>query len=494
MSTKALQEVFSGPDSACAQIRRVSAPSLTAPLLMSGAALVSLGGYSAGEGVFYGEAPGFVFFQFGLAILLMILPPAVRLLRCRDSFEPIYLFVGLYAIYYLVKMLDIHFNGTFRAEVNTGRTMMSRTLFLANMGILAFYAGYAMTLGGPCGTSPKGANDLKSRRRGTDILIIAALLAMAGLLGGAFIFVRKVTGAHDIGARGLWMRGMGAAMLATFCYPTSLVMWYCYGVRSGLSKRQHAFRTVVALLLLLPYLSLGSRGDFFIFFTAVVLLYHYSVKRISISYMLVIAVLFFAFSAVFVHVRGRHSNPDVTRSFISMRSARDFFHDSMRSFAGTEGFMMVLDSQFAKSHGIDYLHAGAIYVPSFIWPDKPRLGMGIRFTRHFYPGVYETGTTYGPSLLGAFYMDFGYWGISVGMFVIGWTLRRFYTWFMNHPERPDVRLIYAILMPAICLKAVSQSGSDMLGFLPALLLPIGAGIVGLVFLRSTVRIHSHAAH
>jgi len=158
----------------------------------------------------------------------------------------------------------------------------------------------------------------------------------------------------------------------------------------------------------------------------------------------------------------------------------------MRSFCGTEGFLQVLSRNIPKTYGIQYLSVITIYIPSFFWPDKPVLGIGFYFTNYMYPTARAAGATYGTSLLGSLYLTFGLWAVVLGMFLLGVILRLSYNWFLKYSGNKSILIVYAVLVPIICLKAISQAFSTMIAFLPQALLPIFFGLFLLTFLKSTV--------
>ncbi len=445
------------------------------------------------ENILYGPDISYVYFELALSGVLVILFPVINFIRKKDIFEPINLFIALYAIFYFFKFIDILLNGTFWPNVDTSDFMISRAICFSNIAILSFYAGYFILspLRAVVRHSSNGIFNMRWRK--TDVTTVSAILILFGVLGISGIMLKKISGNFTLYNRGLWLRGVGIYMLATFYYPVGILMWCTDRVRRKIRLYSKAGRVVLAILLILPVLFLGSRGDFFIFFFAIIMLYHYWVKKIKMRYVVALATIFLVFTLGFVNVRRSGRLSDMFAMSELFPSFNGFSHQLMRSFCGTEGFMMVLDSEIPKTYGVDYLSVVTIYIPSFLWANKPKLGTGVYFTRYFYPGVHETGVSYGASLLGCLYMNFGYWGIVLGMLVLGMILCRLYGWFLNNGDNRGVLITYIILMPVICLKAVSQSFSSMLAFIPAVLAPVIFGLLLLAFFKKTVGTDLHNA-
>jgi oligosaccharide repeat unit polymerase len=450
-------------------------------LLLPLVAFCIIAQYSA-DGLLYGQHRGFVGLELAFSFLLMVVFPVSRLAGSRDMLEPFNIVICLYAVFYLVKVIDILVNGAFRNETNTSDLMISKALFLANIGIVCFCFGYSL----PSANSNPRIPRLLSHWRRTDTIVVSFILILFGMSRFAGIIYGILAGSFDLSRRGLLLRGMGFTLIASFMYPIGIVMLYLLTVAKRRKKKHCVAAALFAVVMLIPFLALGSRGDFFVFVMAIVLLYNYFVRRIRLRHAIFLCVLLFLCSAGFLRFRGTGTVRNIFSPADRQLSCRGLLHESMMSFGGTEGFIRVLDSQIPKTYGSEYISVLTIYVPKAIWPNKPKLGIGIYFTNYFYPGVYRTGTTYGPSLLGAFYMNFGYWGIVTGMFALGLVLKKAYLVFKANRDNMSLALIYSILMPVVCFKAVSQSCSDMIAFIPAILFSIVPAMLAMSFMAGAV--------
>lgn len=111
-------------------------------------------------------------------------------------------------------------------------------------------------------------------------------------------------------------------------------------------------------------------------------------------------------------------------------------------------------------------YAFVAYIPRIIWPGKPAIGIGQWVTDNYVttgPGIIRSST--GPSWIGELYLNFGYWGIIVGMFIVGTYFRVLHEW-VFHPKQT----IPMLLLGVVCLFSICPTlGGTILGcisFLP----------------------------
>ena len=95
-------------------------------------------------------------------------------------------------------------------------------------------------------------------------------------------------------------------------------------------------------------------------------------------------------------------------------------------------------------------------IPRSIWPDKPGIGAGDELRRIF--GTYW-GTSVPPGIVGELYLNFGMFGVLVGMLAVGLLLRSIYATLQPRFPNPAFVLIYALLSTRIGLGMLSASVS-----------------------------------
>lgn len=111
--------------------------------------------------------------------------------------------------------------------------------------------------------------------------------------------------------------------------------------------------------------------------------------------------------------------------------------------------------------------------PRFIWEDKPIISFDAnKFGREY--GIIssdDTQTRVAPTMTGDLYMNFGVWGIIVGLFVLGGIYRLIFDYFIKYSDNIlSGVLVYSVIWPGLIKGAENQ------------IAPILAGTVKLIIL------------
>jgi hypothetical protein len=72
---------------------------------------------------------------------------------------------------------------------------------------------------------------------------------------------------------------------------------------------------------------------------------------------------------------------------------------------------------------------GTALIPRFLWPDKPKIALGTWFAYNIGAAVEHDGAynnSINMTVIGNLYLDFGYWGIIIGCFLVGIILQQFW--------------------------------------------------------------------
>ena len=148
----------------------------------------------------------------------------------------------------------------------------------------------------------------------------------------------------------------------------------------------------------------------------------------------------------------------------------------------------VLEFQYGKT----LLAWVATPVPRSIWPGKPAIRPGGDLGTAVF-GM-RPGSGVPPGIVGELYMNFGVWGVFVGLFVIGCLLGSLYATLRPHFSVPGVVLIYAILVTRLALEMFGTSVSGAIAKLAQEILPLllcllvlGWGKTGIVLRPSSGR-------
>jgi hypothetical protein len=122
---------------------------------------------------------------------------------------------------------------------------------------------------------------------------------------------------------------------------------------------------------------------------------------------------------------------------------------------------------FQHGWSLGYVVIG--YVPRLLWPDKPVITIGQWVTDHFGGGPEVTSNT-GPSWVGEFYFNFGWWGVIVGMGLLGIWFRFLQEWLLG-PDAAIPALLAGVvsifaIAPSVETGVVTPINSVVLGIMP----------------------------
>lgn len=110
-----------------------------------------------------------------------------------------------------------------------------------------------------------------------------------------------------------------------------------------------------------------------------------------------------------------------------------------------------------------------LFIPRFLWPDKPNIGIGWEFGNTFrFTHAMDLETEVSPSLLGEFYWNFSIPGVIVGMMFLGMGYRWYYQRYgVGTGYDPMRKAVYAGLLPT-ALQFDANFGMVIAGFAKAL--------------------------
>ncbi|MBI2035472.1 MAG: oligosaccharide repeat unit polymerase [Candidatus Liptonbacteria bacterium] len=402
--------------------------------------------------------------------LLLALPPLLAIYKKEfDPFEPIYLWIILYAFLYLLKPLTHVITGV---GFRYGGEYLNEALLIAIVGLAFFYLGYFWGVGKKIAEKlPVVAKEI-SLKKLRWIAWALILLGFWGLhtyiqiSGGWFEFWSKP---HGFGGK--------ASITTAYIYQlpelmiVGFILLFFAVVTSGKISR------VKNLLLLsiagaggvgLYTLIWGSRTNFSWLLISCVVLYYASKKRrpsLGASF----TVLIFLFLALITipTYRGYVYFGGDFQKILDMgnytRSLRQAFGNPTDEF----GSYLAEVALVPEDVPYDYfaLHRQLIYhpIPRLIWPDKPPL-----FNRNWDSFLAKSHLSWGAaeSLLGDFYAQLGIWGIMIGTFISGVLWKTIYWYFKRDENNMGAMIIFAVVLPNMFTYLAQGSAIAILKWLP----------------------------
>lgn len=200
---------------------------------------------------------------------------------------------------------------------------------------------------------------------------------------------------------------------------------------------------------LMTFLLTGSRGGMFTTLCAIAVYFHYRVRRIRAS-ALILGILV---SLILLNgVALVRSTSDLTEmgevliaetngdmfSLLNLGKSGEFLvgMNLMRLIEG----ISTGESRF--SYGMSFLDDILCYIPRSIFPSRP-LPLSERFVEEFYPGVRDMGGGYGLFFLQDGYWAFGLVGVLIAIAAYSWILGRIYLYVNSSFSNSFIVLAYS---------------------------------------------------
>lgn len=402
-------------------------------------------------GMIIGNSERFFFLVVSSLSMLIILLPIVMKNGPIDIFSPIMLVAGYVAlgtglrVPYILYFYDISDKAEFLMF-----TMQFDQLYWGAIwtlvGICAFAAGYiAPQQRLAFERIPYLMNYHFNRKKllllGACLAIFCSIMAVdffskagtdlsRGLLGAS----SKVQVVHDLGD-GIEQESAGVQRFLAQYASIPFVIIVCLIALGKIKKDLFSIATVIILAIptvFVPFLASSRKGILLSFLIIFVFFYYF--RLIHFRHVLLVAA-FFVFIVVGMATL-RYENKTATRddwstsnyseSIVEVIVGSGNGVDMMRTAGVITNIPDNVDYLFGKS----YLATFAVYIPRGLWASKPEITLGpwtktvvFQVPSARYKGGWPIG------LIGESYANFGYFGIVLIMFFIGWCMRVFYNSF-----------------------------------------------------------------
>jgi hypothetical protein len=333
----------------------------------------------------------------------------------------------LYGLYYALPAALGSYNLHYRIVLNP-RFDYGDPIFVAMLGWLGLLAGYAIVrllLPDPRLRAPILVSDHMRRRYGV-------VLTIAGLAFEAF---------RRMGPVRLELAGLLAFLGMLGWFGSGLLVVMLVQGRLPLTLRVLTYAGILAFFILA--IGSGSVAQAAFYGTVLTMSVWIGSGRLKLSWILAI----FCGIALIISLRGvteqyrklAWRGQDValvgrTTLFLSLLQRRveesgvaetvsmGYTSSASRS-ANLDLFADVIrrtPSEIPYWGGYTYLSLVGSFVPRFLWPDKPTKELGQAFGhRYSYVGANDAGTAINLPILVEFYLNFGIYGVMVGMTIVG---------------------------------------------------------------------------
>ena len=389
--------------------------------------------------------------------VVCFLPAWLAFVRKRiDYFELIHLFGFIYFLNFGAASIWVLQNPDYAYDIHL-LPYVPQAAFYALLGYLAFLAGYY-------GPWTRGFFAAKDRTyltaRGPWALVLLGGIGMLGLMTWANVFrVRQMGGSAFTG-------------ITSFLGQLSFLFFLIWALANLLtmsgraSKRQKwaywLFMIPAAAIIAQAYV---SRKQLLVTLLLMPLVTYWYARRrfpwtwVISLFLIFVFVIFPIYNTVRYYDWTKSTDERLAMTIDSMRGwdTDEYLDRSLGSFQSRLALinsMAIVIQEVPRSvpygGGKNYYMAPAIvFIPRFIWPDKPTLGsIGWEFGREFrIVGVQDELTSVAPSLPGELYWEFDLPGVLIGMALIGFGCRWIYVRFCaTTPVISIDRALYIMLL------------------------------------------------
>ena len=235
-------------------------------------------------------------------------------------------------------------------------------------------------------------------------------------------------------------------------------------VLKGKIKKSYFYITCMILFgvlsLAIPVVS-SSRTSILYFILLSLIVFHYQSKGLSIKKILITALVCIFILATLNALRQiQQRKLDAAEYFEGFYDPRNLYQDSIgnRHFLGVAKTSIILKSNL---NTLDYWPGETFLlwivapIPRTIWPDKPVVRIGGDIGTKVFGQPEASGTP--PGYVAELYINFGVWGVFIGMFLLGFILRLIYESIGKYVRvNGNLTLMYGCVIIPIAFTLLSQ--------------------------------------
>lgn len=287
------------------------------------------------------------------------------------------------------------------------------------------------------------------------ILIIfgyASFFVMMRRAGGISSFLNNIQAFRNTGLIGQGFLIYPATNLLSMCFMIFMVTR---------DKEDHSFRAKLKFVFMLllctfPSMLMGFRGKALCTYLEVIALYYMYERKIKLGTLIKIVISFIVVFTAYGIFRELNSLSSSTLVYV-LNNRPDLMFNSILRIKGSEIFGVVY-KQLQSTHDFQYgyktiFEALTIMIPHGLWPGKP-VAKSVLFSETFF-GL-NGGVS--PTILTEIYWDFGFFGITLGMFLFGMMYSLVFNTIMSR-ETNSSKVIFASLFYIGFLFAENISGT-----------------------------------
>lgn len=412
----------------------------------------------------------FIFLFFAVVIICLIRNLVRKGADPYEVINPMLLGYTLYSMMLPLNFLVTLHVPTFEITIpGVAQLPMYQYLMICNIGLAGLLIGYYLPFGRQYGIK---FPVLKVTTR--ELRITAALLMVYGLFSFATNVAAygSLTNYIKVGygpqrfviQRQALQFGAGIEIIGI----ASLILMYIY-----LKERKKIKSLlIISVLIAIAYLVLliGERRHIiYLLFIGFVII-NYQFFRIKLRWMMVTVLLAYLFFFIYPHTRKLWAEIGFVKGITETYKVAVEKPELMLPFAGGEFIPpskvileMLTDNSFQFQYGASYL-IGIINIIPRVAKAMPEVLQSLsdwRRTR-YYPGLYERGVNFTFFTVAEGYLNFGYLGVLLHMFILGLLTKMLYAYFFRNRDNPFVVVVYATIFALMPIESIHAESGQFL--------------------------------
>jgi len=384
-----------------------------------------------------------IFFYFAILSFLMItIMPFVKKLKNNnlDLFEISFIFVcGYLFIYFLGTIaMYIFLKETFQID-NTSKIIINKMIILYIIGIIFYYFGYHFKINFKIIRFIKYIIKIPYIFNESKLFYISILFYLIGLnvfLFSIFKFGFSYFLEYSYIRSIIFQNSNYLFFLIQFSIPSFLIIFSIY------LKKKYILFLPILLLIILIFINflLGGRFRTVSILIMLISIYYY-LQRKSIFKKIIF--LFISIFLIFISI-------SIIRYFNSIYLIKNNIKDIVLSNLDYPFYFykIIINIPFNISYQYGKTFVTFLFypLPRALFPQKP-LSAGSFITQYLFP--YLKYSSVPPTILGELYLNFSYFGIMIGMFIIGILHKIIYEYFNLNKEKLSYIIFYSIIIPFV---------------------------------------------
>jgi oligosaccharide repeat unit polymerase len=408
-----------------------------------------------------------------------------------DILDPYLVFIAIYSIYaWPGAILAELFEGATYTGVNVSFQAQRLYYLSINVGLAGFIVGYRY-FGRAFGRLVRHISgfqkQISERQFASVVLFVAIILTLFNLANTLnwFDIGSATTYSEVAGQMRIDIREDTYSGIKQFCSGLSIRLILCV-MLLGMGKNKFWNIAIIAFLVMaiLPSLARGERELLLFVVIALLISYHYRIRRLQWWQVLIPSILLYIMLSTIQHVRYTNNLKEMLWGAMDLIGSYPSYllPINVGEFAAPTGsFLVLIDSinhGFTNfTWGYSYLTELAVWIPRPLFPGRP-LPLSELFMSTLFPVLYNTGHGFGSFMLMEGYWAFGIPGVFLDMAMFGVLIAIVHRFLEYASNKKVALLFYILIFPGL---VITSSRTGMFGSIKYSILAC-VPIVALMFL------------